>query len=180
MYRLFIAINFESYIIEHIQNVCFGVKNARWVPKNHMHLTLRFIGECDSHEYNIIQSCLSNITYQPFPITLEGVGYFPPRKNPRILWIGVKPNNKLKMLRTIIDKKLEQIGIPKENKKFHPHITIARLRNSVKPTSIIPFLTNNSLFKSDSINIHNFHLYSSILRREGVFHQIEQTYNLKY
>ncbi|MGD9201326.1 MAG: RNA 2',3'-cyclic phosphodiesterase, partial [Chitinispirillia bacterium] len=165
---------------EHIQNICYGVKNARWIPKDQMHLTLRFIGECDSQDYDTILSQLSNIAYKPFSIRLEGVGHFPPRKNPRILWIGIKPNNDLKKLRTIIDKKLEQIGIPKENKKFHPHITVARLRNNTTPATIIPFLTGNSLFKSDSILIKNFHLFSSILRQEGASHQIEQTYGLKY
>lgn len=178
MYRLFIAINLKPSIIEQIQNICFGVKNARWLPADQIHLTLRFIGKCDKDLFDNIDTALEQVRIHAFSIAPEGVGYFPPRGKPRILWIGIRPSKELETLRTSIDKCLNRIGVAEERRKFHPHITVARLRDNTPPSSIIPFLTQHSLFKLDSFPVKNFHLYSSILRQEGAIHRIEETYTL--
>lgn len=178
MFRLFIAINLNASSIEQIQNICFGVKNARWVPADQMHLTLRFIGKCDSALFSNIQSILEQVNLPAFSLAAEGVGYFPPRGKPRVLWIGIRPSPELQVLRATIDKCLNKIGIPEERKKFHPHITVARMRDNSPPRTIIPFLTQNSLFKIDAFQVKNFYLYSSVLRQEGALHRIEETYPL--
>ena len=81
MKRLFIAIDFKSSIIEQIKNISFGVKNARWVPEDQIHLTLRFIGNCDETKYREILVALNQIQFRSFAIDVKGVGYFPPRGN---------------------------------------------------------------------------------------------------
>ena len=178
MPRLFIAINFKASIIEDIQNICFGVKNARWVPREQMHLTLRFLGKCEGNQFQDIIDVLKQVRIPYFSVSPEGVGYFPPRGNPRILWVGVKRCPELYALRRSLDKNLVRAGILEERKKFHPHITVARMRDHTPSSAIIPFLTQNSLFKTESSTITEFHLYSSILRQEGALHQIEETYPL--
>jgi 2'-5' RNA ligase len=176
MPRLFIAINFKASVIEDIQNICFGVKNARWVPRDQMHLTLRFLGHCDGAQYNDIGDVLKQIRMSDFSLAPEGVGYFPPRGNPRILWVGIKHSPELTALRRSIDRNLSTIGIAEERKKFHPHITVARLKNAMHPSVIIPFLTQNSLFRTESSPVKEFYLYSSILRQQGALHRIEESY----
>ena len=178
MSRLFIAINFKPSIIEAIQNICFGIKNARWVPEEQMHLTLRFLGNCDGKQFNDILDALKQVNVNNFSLSPEGVGYFPPRRNPRVLWVGVRHSPELNALRKSIDKNLSSIGIPQERKKFHPHITVARMRDNTPPSAIIPFLTQNNLFKTDSSPVKEFYLYSSVLRQEGALHRIEETYPL--
>ncbi len=178
MKRLFIAIDFESSIIEQIKNISFGVRNARWVQEDQIHLTLRFIGNSDDNTYRDILSVLNQIQFEPFFINAKGVGYFPPRGKPNILWVGIKQSLELQSLFNNIQRSLIKAGVPKDNRKFHPHITIARIKNKINPSEIIPFLTGNSLFKIDNIPVTNFHLYSSILKQKGAVHIIEETYPL--
>lgn len=178
MLRLFIAIQLKKTIIEQLHNICFGVRTARWLSSDQIHLTLRFIGKCDEGQYYSILDALQDIAIPTFTLNIQGVGYFPPRGNPRILWAGIQHSTEICALRKAIDVSLKRIGIPEEGKKFHPHITLARLKDHTPPKMIIPFLTQNSLFKCDSFNVTQFHLYSSILRTEGAQHRIEESYNL--
>ena len=178
MPRLFIAVNFKPSVIEDIQNICFGVKNARWVPREQMHLTLRFLGKCDESQFQDVLTSLNKVHINTFFIFPEGVGYFPPRGNPRVLWVGIKQSPELRTLRRSIDNVLARIGIPEERKKFHPHITVARMRDHTPSSAIIPFLAQNSLFKTEKSIVTEFYLYSSILRQEGALHRIEETYTL--
>jgi 2'-5' RNA ligase len=178
MPRLFIAINFKPSIIENIQNICFGVKNARWVSKEQMHLTLRFLGNYEGSQFNDIFDALKQVTITSFSLSPQGVGYFPLRGNPRVLWVGIKHSTELNTLRNSIDKNLSSIGVVHDRKKFHPHITVARMRDKTPPQAIIPFLSQNNLFKTESCAVKEFYLYSSTLRQEGAFHQIEETYPL--
>ena len=143
-----------------------------------MHLTLRFIGDCDGRQYNDICDILNKVTINTFSLSMEGVGYFPLRGKPRILWVGLKTSPQLLALRKSIDITMSNIGIPLERKKFHPHITVARIKEKTPPTAIIPFLSQNNLFNTEGSMVEEFHLYSSILRKEGVLHQIEATYPL--
>lgn len=178
MPRLFIAINFKASVIEDIQNICFGVKNARWVPEEQMHLTIRFLGNCDEKLFIDVIDSLRQVRIHTFSIAPESVGYFPPRGNPRVLWVGIKTSPELKTLCASIDRCLNRTGITQERRKFHPHITVARLRDNTPSSAIIPFLTQNSLFKTESSTIKEFYLYSSILRQEGALHRIEEIYPL--
>lgn len=178
MPRLFIAINFKPSIIEDILNICFGVNNARWVPEEQMHLTLRFLGNYNGSQFNDILDVLKQVRIYNFSIAPESVGYFPRRGNPRVLWVGIKSSPELKALRTSIDKCLNRVGIADERRNFHPHITVARLRDNTPSSAIIPFLTQNNLFKTDSSPVKEFYLYSSVLRQEGALHRIEETYLL--
>lgn len=178
MLRLFIAIDLNASSLERLQNICFGVTKIRWVPADRMHLTIRFIGSCEEALFYQVRDALEKILVPAFPLCAEGVGYFPPRGKPRVLWAGITPQAELHTLRTAIDKVLRGIGIQGEGKKFHPHITLGRLKDNPPPTSIIPFLTQNSLFRAEAFSVENFHLYSSILRPQGALHRIEETYPL--
>ncbi len=178
MLRLFIAIDLNTSSIESLQDICFGVKGIRWVPTDQLHCTLRFIGSCEEPLFYQIRETLEKVTVPAFTLNLKGVGYFPPRGKPRILWAGVTPQEELISLRSAIDKVLRSAGIQNEGKKFHPHITLGRLKGNNSAPSIIPFLTQNSLFRTETFSVERFHLYSSILRPQGAQHRIEETYTL--
>jgi 2'-5' RNA ligase len=178
MPRLFIAIDFPASVVEQIQNICFGIRDARWTPRNQLHLTMRFIGECHNGLFENIAAELDKISLRGFTVGAQGVGYFPLRGNPRIVWVGVKPDDALSELRTSIDQVLSRLEVQEEKKKFHPHVTVARLRDNTPPEWIIPFLADNNLFKTEEFEIKEFHLFSSILQKQGAIHQIEETYQL--
>jgi RNA 2',3'-cyclic 3'-phosphodiesterase len=179
MPRLFIAIDIPPDIREDIANICHGAPYAKWIELGQMHLTIQFIGEVDDGKYREICDALSSIEHPTFSFSLKGVGYFPPRKDPRVLWVGVDKGDEIIALNDKIETALRSIGVEPENRKFHPHITIARFKDRVTVPSIADFLVSNSLFRSHrEIPVGAFYLYSSTLNRHGAVHNKEMSFPL--
>ena len=178
MPRIFVAIDLPDPVRQRIADLCYGVNGARWVPIDQMHLTLRFAGEVDETTFSDVVEALVNVEEAPFVLALKGSGHFPPRRDPRVLWIGVQENPVLARLGQKVEDALAEVGVETEDRKFHPHITVARLRDFTKPNDVIPFLQQTALFTVESIPVREFHLYSSELSRDGATHTIERTYHL--
>lgn len=178
MARLFIAIDFPANVKEHLGNICYGVAGAKWVPAEQIHLTLRFLGDIDDTTYHGIASALEEVHCEPFPLRLRGTGHFPPRGKPRVLWVGIEEQPVLSRLHGEIEAALERVGVERERRKFHPHVTIARLRDRVRPTEVVPFLSASGAFSAGPVTVSEFHLYSSLLKPQGAIHRIEATYPL--
>ena len=147
-------------------------------PPEQMHLTLRFIGEVDETRFRIIQDALAGILSKSFYLTLKGVGHFPVRGEPEVLWAGVADNENLARLRNKIETLLIRRGLEPETRKFHPHVTLARIQDSRAPW-IGQYLVDNSLFAMHEIPVQGFNLYSSRLTPGGAIHQLESYYPLE-
>lgn len=177
MYRLFVAIDLPEGVKRQLSSLCFGVPGARWVPEEQIHLTLRFIGEVDGGVFRDIREVLADIRSEPFEIQIKGVGFFPPRKTPRVLWVGVEPHEKVALLRKRVESALVRLGLEPERRKFSPHITLARLRDT-SLSKVTRFLAGNSLFATESFHVREFILYSSELTPKGAIHRQEAIYSL--
>jgi 2'-5' RNA ligase len=104
---------------------------ASWARDESLHLTLKFIGEVSSSRMNDLSAAASRAVagITPFPIVLEGAGVFPTVAYPRVLWIGVAdPTGKLHQLQAQLETECEAAGFAKEQRRFHPHLTLARIR----------------------------------------------------
>ncbi|MBD3346325.1 MAG: RNA 2',3'-cyclic phosphodiesterase [Chitinivibrionales bacterium] len=178
MYRLFIALDFSDDVKEAIAGICFGIPHVRWMPADQIHLTLRFIGEVDKHLFEEIKSALYSVHATKFKLSLKGTGYFPPRRDPRVLWVGVENNELLLQLFNRIEQALHSVGCEPEKRKFHPHITIGRLKEKVPSSKVMPFVVNNALFSVPDIAVDQFFLYSSNLTREEAIHTKQESYSL--
>lgn len=178
MYRLFIAVDMPRELQERVGNMFFGMPGAKWVAEEQLHLTLRFIGEVDGGVFEDIREGLSEIKADSFTMQLKGMGYFPPRKKPKVLWVGIDKNEKLTILRNRVEAAVVKAGLPPEQRKFSPHITLARLRDTPLK-KVTNFLAGNSLYESESFQVSEFHLYSSVLTPKGAIHQLEATYPLE-
>ena len=178
MHRLFIAIDFPEDIRQQLARLCYGLPGARWVEENQLHLTLRFIGEVDGSLFRDIKDGLTSIKRQRFHLVLKGLGYFPPRKNPRVLWVGVDKNDPLLQLRNKIESILVRLGVPAEERKFSPHVTLARFREPAPLGRLTSYLSGNNLFGTKPFLIADFHLYSSHLTPKGALHSREASYPL--
>jgi RNA 2',3'-cyclic 3'-phosphodiesterase len=178
MHRLFIAVDFPDEVRESLADMCYGVPAAKWVAKDQLHLTLRFIGDADDGLLADVSEILHDVNASGFSLTLKGVGYFPPRRKPNVLWAGIEPSEPLAFLRDSIEKLLGELGLPPEGRKFHPHVTLARLRPEAPLAKITAFLSSNNLFKAQNVPVGEFHLYSSVLMPAGPVHTVEQTYSL--
>jgi 2'-5' RNA ligase len=175
--RLFVAIDLSEEIKKELGVLACGVPGARWVPSDQLHLTLRFIGEVDGVVASRVRDALETIRAQPFSLRLREFGCFPPRKEPRVLWIGVEPKDPLIALRNRIETALIRNGLDPEGRKYSPHITIARLEGTPL-TRLTNFMAGNNLYTSPTFPVESFQLYSSKLTAKGAIHKQEATYPL--
>ncbi|MGE4403825.1 MAG: RNA 2',3'-cyclic phosphodiesterase [Desulfobulbus sp.] len=175
--RLFVAIDPPLEIREQLRMLCCGLPNARWVAPEQFHLTLSFIGETEGSAFLDIREALAEISAPKFSLQLQGVGFFPPRGQPRVVWAGIERNELLQVLQRKIITRLFHLGLEPENRKFSPHITLARLQHT--PTAKVgKYLENNGLFQTFPFLADHFTLYSSILGRKGATHLVERQYQL--
>lgn len=177
MVRLFIAINLPDHIREEIRGLGQSIPGARAVPEEQLHLTLKFIGEVDGARAIDIGDALSAIRHPVINTALRGVGCFPPRGEPRVLWTGIAAPDQVTALRNKVETCLAAIGMAREKKKFFPHFTVARLK-SPPIQRLQQFLAGNSLLSSTPFVVDAFHLYQSQLTPKGAIHTCLQSYEL--
>jgi RNA 2',3'-cyclic 3'-phosphodiesterase len=178
MHRLFVAVDLPEQVKDSISAVCTGLPGAKWVTMNQLHLTLRFIGEVETDLFNTIRKTLGRTEESSFRLTLRGVGCFPSRKAPRVIWVGIDKNAALIRLADKIEQCLVENGLEPEQRSFSPHITIARLKE-ISPHKAADYLDKNSLFNTDAFPVEEFYLYSSTLTPQGAVHRKEATYPLR-
>ncbi len=177
MPRLFIAIPIPDEIVQPLERLTVGLPTIRWTPPEQFHLTLRFVGEVDHAMFCDIGERLADIGFQPFEISLEGIGQFPLRGAPRTLWVGIAKCDPLTRLKRRIDRTLEDIGLEPDCRKFAPHVTIGRFHGLPPENRFGSWLARRALFRSPGFPIQSFGLYSSLLRSWGAEHQLEATYD---
>lgn len=178
MSRLFVAADLPDEAKEKLSTLTYGLPGAAWVPPEQMHLTLRFIGEVDGETFHQVQEALGGVQSKSFYLTLKGMGHFPKRGDPEVLWVGVAENEELVRLRNRIESLLVRRGLEPEARKFHPHVTLARIKDA-RAAWIGQYLIENSLFAMHEIPVQAFHLYSSRLATTGAIHQLEASYPLQ-
>ena len=177
MPRLFVAIDFPEAVNRRLAAMCSGVRGARWLPVEQFHLTLRFIGEVDNGAFADIADGLSDVACAPFFLTLRGVGHFPTRGPPRVLWAGVDAVGELMRLQGQIESRLRRLGLDAEGRKFAPHVTLARLKG-VRLERLGDYLAFHGGFVTPAIHVAGFQLYSSILGAKAAIHSVEASYPL--
>ena len=178
MPRLFIAVDLPSDIQTTLPSLCQGLPGVRWLAPGHLHLTIRFIGEVDGGMSTAIRDGLTGGGLAAFACQLKGVGCFPSRGRPRVLWAGVQAEAGLFCLQAQVESALRRLGLPPEGKKFRPHITLTRLKAAPPPAAITEYLATHNQFQSAAFPVTRFHLYSSLLTAEGAIHRREHSYPL--
>jgi RNA 2',3'-cyclic 3'-phosphodiesterase len=178
MQRLFVAINLPDAVKNTLGALCTNVPGAKWVKHPQMHLTLRFIGDVDDQQSEAIKSGLDSLQAAPFEMRLEGVGQFPARGKPRVLWVGVKAPPVLSDLQQQVNTTLDRVSLTPEDHPFSPHITLARFKTPPPQDNMRQFFTKNADFKTEPFRVETFILFSSELRSEGAVYRKEGVYSL--
>jgi len=177
MIRLFVALALPDMVAHALLPLERSIPGARWMAREQLHLTLRFIGEVDGRDAAAVDDALAAITASRFTLTLKGVGEFG-GKNPHALWAGVEPNDALTHLRRKIETALQRIGLLAEAHKFTPHITLARLKAAPRER-LMYFLTDHALYRSAPFEVDEFTLFSSVLTSDGSHYTPERVYPLQ-
>jgi 2'-5' RNA ligase len=128
--RIFVAIDINESIRARIATFMEGVAgfapDARWVRPESLHVTLKFIGEKSEADVEAIRKTLAGVKGESMQIVIRGHGFFPTLRSPRVFWIGVEAGPQLKALAAAVDDATGLLGIPREDRPFSPHLTLAR------------------------------------------------------
>lgn len=177
MPRLFVAVDLLEDIKAALSDLCKGHSGIRWLSPDHLHLTIRFIGEVDEIGFAAIRDGLTGEGLAAFTCFLKGVGYFPPKGRPKVIWAAVHATEGLLKLHTKVESGLRSLGVSAKENKFVPHVTLARL-NNIKQSEAASHLGSKDLFQTRTFSIKNFNLYSSVLTAKGAIHTLEHSYVL--
>jgi len=178
MIRLFVAIPLPESLRQRLGLLAAGVPGAKWVRPENLHLTLRFIGDVDGRLYGDIVDSLGHVSVPRFEVQVQGVGQFGEGRRVDVLWAGIKANENLMRLQAKIETALQRLGLEPERRKFHPHVTLARLRGAPE-SRVAQFLAENGLVSGPPFEVTEYLLFSSYLARSGAIHQVEASYSLK-
>ena len=180
MPRLFVAIELPPDVKESLVALKTHIPTARWLNPEQMHLTLRFLGEVPDDRVETVKSTLETVQSPCFDLKLRGVGRFPPQKKkaPRVLWVGIVSQPTLMDLQEKIENELRLARFPPDNKAFHPHITLARLKVQKPVKQASNFLTAQARFRVSPFSVTRFVLVNSVLSAQGPTYTNEAVYNL--
>ena len=117
----------------HISRLKNSFPNVRasWTRDDKFHLTLKFLGEIPQERIKSLVTAASRAagSLLPFKLLIEGAGAFPPSGAPKVLWLGVTDiAGGLTDLHARLEAECEREGFPKDERAFHPHLTLARIR----------------------------------------------------
>lgn len=136
--RAFIAIELSNDVQASLRQAGGELENSlasgtvRWVKPENIHLTLRFLGNVRESKLTEIYGGLDQITgtEKPFSLQLDLLGCFPNPKKPRVIWIGLNGDvEQLDSLQNSVGLKLHRLGWEEEKRKYHPHLTLGRVKD---------------------------------------------------
>lgn len=137
--RIFIAIEVSSEIAraahELVERLARARETVRWVQPENMHLTLKFLGEVeDVRTIDVCRAVQAAVEpFASFPFRCGGVGAFPNASRPRTVWIGLDQGEApMIALQESVDRALYDIGFPLESRRFHPHLTLGRVKRECR------------------------------------------------
>lgn len=172
--RTFIAIDLneeiKANINQLIEKLDIGNPGIKWVEKNGMHLTLKFLGNISPEKSSSIQSSLEKAVgeFSSFPLILRGTGFFPPgKKIPRVLWVGIEKNESLQSLQARVEEEMEKLHFPKEKRKFHPHLTLGRVKKNYGVEAVLKELQQYENADFGEMKVDKITFFQSALKPSG-------------
>jgi 2'-5' RNA ligase len=173
MKRLFVSIELPDSVRQRLAELDPHLRGVRWLEPNQMHLTLAFLGNVAAEIQDALSEKLRAISWKSFFLPLIGLGTFPSKGWPKIVWIGVGTGHPhLFQLHKRVHEALLAVGLEPDLRSFHPHITLARCRD-VSPQTIRPFLKSHAAYDAGLIHVESFNLNSSELTPAGSVYAAE-------
>jgi len=159
MPRLFTALEIPRNAAMSLSLLRGGLPGARWIDVENYHITLRFIGDIDNRTADEVVNRLDRIDRPEFQVNLTGIGSFGSKK-PHSIWAGVSPSAEMTALQGEVERICQRLGLPPDPRKFTPHVTLARLRNS-RLDDVVHYLSGRGDFRTSPFTIGRFVLMSS-------------------
>ena len=176
--RLFIAIempeNVKDILVDIQKTIGDELAKTKWVSKEQMHLTLKFLGEVQEEKLPLIINNLKKIKFVPFILRLNDIGVFPSESYIRVIWIGVEPEKEIIELQSEVEDVLKEFKFKKDF-KFHPHVTLGRVKFVKDKKGFVEKLKSVSMQK-EKIEVKGFKLIKSILVVEGPVYEVLESF----
>ncbi len=172
--RAFIAISLPEPVLQGIVTAQETLKRSglkiRWVRKEGIHLTLKFLGDIDRDSVEKISEAMERATgsFSPFTLWAEGIGVFPNLRRPRVAWVGLSGDIEiLRALQRDLESQLSGLGFPKEKRPFKGHLTLGRVKGRLDGIKLQEALEDLGDFRTESFTARSIVLFQSDLRPDG-------------
>ena len=180
--RVFIAAELPvavNSVLESVQQELKSLRlKARWVKPENIHLTLKFLGNINPVDVDIINGALVEAAgnYAPFALTLGGIGFFPGIKRPRVVWAGLGGDIRMLLnLQRDLEDRLDTAGFPKEKRAYKAHLTLGRIRDAVQPKTVGQAVQKFSDLGGQKFTVDRITLFRSDLKPTGaVYSRLKQ------
>jgi len=158
-----------------------SVEIIKWVEKNNFHLTLRFLGKTDQIQSEQMKQTLENIAkqYYPFNISLQGIGYFKSRGNPKVLFIKIEKSQVLKQIANELNQQAVKLGYEIKIREFKPHLTLGRIKFINDKNRFGSLLKRFEETEIQEVKVSEIIFYQSILKPSGPIYSPIKTVQLK-
>lgn len=166
MSRLFFALLPPPAVAASLDDLCEGLTEANWVSEEDFHLTLSFLGELPQRSIPELMEVAKVVRTPTFRLELSSVGLFSSRGRPRVLWAGVRREERLATLQRVLSSELRQAGFELERRKFHPHLTLARIEDCSEQ-DVSDWVARHLSFDSAPFGVFDFHLMTSVRPGHG-------------
>lgn len=176
MPRLFTGVEIPPDVGQALASLRGGLPGARWIDPENYHLTLRFIGDVDDMIAHEVVSMLGRVRRGAFELRFEGLSSFGGRK-PRAVVATLSPSQPLIEVQTEQERMMQRIGLEPEGRKYIPHVTLARLRDS-SSRQVAEYLAARGLFRTSPFRVSRFVLFSSRDSVGGGPYVVEEAYPL--
>lgn len=176
MPRLFTGVEIPSEIGQALSSLRGGLPGARWIDPENYHLTLRFIGDVDDAVAHEVESLLGRVKRGAFDLHLDGLTSFGGRK-PRAVVANVVAERALMDVQAEQERLMQRIGLEPEGRKYTPHVTLARLRES-SSRDVAEYLAARGFFRTSAFKVSRFVLFSSRASTGGGPYIVEASYPL--
>src|SRR5476649_238076 len=163
MPRLFTGVEIPADVGLSLSMLRGGLPGARWITPENYHLTLRFIGDVDDLIAQEVALMLGRVRRGAFDLHLEGLTSFGGRR-PRAVVATVAPAQSLLEVQAEHERLMQRIGLEPEGRKYMPHVTLARLRDS-SSLDVADYLSARGYFRTASFPVERFVLFAA---RESV------------
>jgi 2'-5' RNA ligase len=174
MPRLFTGIEIPPEVGQALASLRGGLPGARWIDPENYHLTLRFIGDVDDMTAGEVASMLGRVKRGPFELRMDGLTSFGGRK-PRAVVATVAGARDLMDVQAEHERLMQRIGLEPEGRKYTPHVTLARLRDS-SSRDVAEYLAARGLFRTAAFPVSRFVLFSSRASTGGGPYIVEAAY----
>ena len=173
--RAFVAIEIPRDIRHRIHDLIEVLRRSaadvRWSRPDGLHITLKFLGEVAAPKVPEVESRLRSVRLNngalPMPIQVQGSGYFPNERSPRVIWLGIHAGPALAAMASQIDEALLPCGFDKEKRPFSPHLTLGRIREPGPLNAVREQLQQRAPLEMGSFSPQEFFLYESKLAPGG-------------